>query len=248
MKKYNAVCWFIICILAASCSYSTSVPTKTSEATIIPRSSPPPPSHSFRSRWEMVDQSISDDNSLSIIVYAMKLTGQNTMVISSVVSDKDEPNQPGFTILLRDNIGDANLLSKNTLASLGNVSFWVIEFEARNIGASEISLVAGQNSSATTYVRQIAKFVEPPEDPAVFSGRTYMIGTGQTFEQDGYRISFEGWVPPPSPVTPSTVGPSGSVTIIDKATLRIENLSNGKIDYLYIQFLSNGETTSELIQ
>jgi hypothetical protein len=248
-EKNNAVCWFIICILAASCSYSTSVPTITSEATIIPRSLPPPSDHSFGSRWEMVDQSISDDHSFSIIVYAMKLTGHNTIVISSVVSDKiDKLNQPNFVIQLQDNIGDSELISNNSLALVGKINFWVMEFEARNIGASKIALQVGQGNSDANYIKQIAKFAEPPEDPAVFSGRTYMIGASQTFKQDGYRISFEGWGPPPSPVTPSTVEPSGSVAVIDKATLRIENLSTGKIDYLYIQFLSNGQTTSELIQ
>lgn len=196
----------------------------------------------------MVDQSISDNHSLSIIVYAMKLTGHNTMVISSVVSGMDGYNQPNLTILLRDNIADAKLISKSDLAMLGNVNFGVMEFKARNIGASEISLVAEPNSASTNYSRQIARFVEPPEDPAVISGRTYMIGTGQTFEQDGYKISFVGWVPPPSRVTPSTVGSTGDVTIVDEATLRIESISTGKIEYLDIRFLSNGETTSELIR
>jgi hypothetical protein len=122
-----------------------------------------------------------------------------------------------------------------------------MEFEARNIWASEIALSVGQSNSNENHIKQIAKFANPLEDPSVFIGRTYMIGASQTFEQDGYRISFEGWGPPPSPVTPPTVKPSGSVAVIDKATLRIESLSTGKVDYLYIQFLSNGETTSELI-
>jgi hypothetical protein len=139
MKKYNAVCWLIICILAASCSNSTSVPTKTSDATLIPQLSPPPYDHSFGSRWEMVDQSISEDNSFSIIVYGMKLTSQSTTVISSVVSNKfDELNQPNFVIQLQDNMGDSKLISKRNLALVGIINFWIWSLKPETFGQARL--------------------------------------------------------------------------------------------------------------
>jgi hypothetical protein len=38
-------------------------------------------------------------------------------------------NQPGVMIQLRDNIDEANLLSKTSLYSLGDIEFWVMKFE-----------------------------------------------------------------------------------------------------------------------
>lgn len=248
MKKYYPVCWFILCILAASCSSSTSAPVKTSHTPIIPQSPPPSSYDSLSSYWEMVDQPIPADNGSAIIVYALKLTGHNTVLISSVLGGEEELNLSNLKILLRDNLGDADLLSTNTLASPENVRFMVMEFGPRSIAASEIALLVAQSNGVANTINQIARFVGPPVDPIVFSRRTYLISANQTFEQNGYRIFFEGWGPPPPPVTPSTVEPYGDVMVIDKATLRIENLSTGKKDYLYIQFLSNGETESELIQ
>jgi hypothetical protein len=59
----------------------------------------------------MVDQPIPD-NGFSIIVYAMKLTGQNTILISSVSSGKTgEMSEPDMNIQMRDNIGDSELPS-----------------------------------------------------------------------------------------------------------------------------------------
>jgi len=118
MKKYNAVCWLIFCVIAASCSYSTIVPTNNWDAARITQSSLPSPNHSFGPRWEMVDQSIYIGENLSIVVYAIKLTGQSTVVFSSVVSDEDRLNQPDFSIMLQDNVGDANLMSKKIFIRL----------------------------------------------------------------------------------------------------------------------------------
>ncbi len=149
---------------------------------------------------------------------------------------------------MRDNLGDVKLISKNSLVSLGKIDFWVMKFDTRRIGASELSLLIGPSDSEMYYYNgTVAKFVEPPEDPTVFSARTYMIGTTQTFEQDAYRISFEGWIPPPLSAASPTLDISKGTTVTDKVTLRLENTLSGKISYLYIQFLSNGDTKGVLI-
>jgi hypothetical protein len=124
-----------------------------------------------------------------------------------------------------------------------------MKFEPRSIGASELFLLITQGASNETYFdKLIARFVEPPEDPTDYARKTCNIGTAQVIEQGGYRISFEGWSPPPIPITTPTFELPTDVTITDKATLRIENLSSHEIEYLYIQFLSNGETASQLIK
>jgi hypothetical protein len=248
MNKYLAGCLFFIGIVAVSCTYCTPKPDEIApDATIISQSSLPPPNHSFGSYWKMVDQP-NYDNGFSIIVYAMKLTGQNTILISSVPTDKgNEMSEPHMNIQMRDNIGDIELLSSSSLLSFGDLNFQVLEFGSRNIGADEMFLFVGNSGSDSYFNQQIAKFAEPPEEPSVHNGRTYMLGSPQIFEQDNYRISFEGWFPPPITI-PSTLTSSAKDEISDHATIRIESLTTGKIDYLYIQFLENGEITSELIQ
>ena len=238
MKKYYAICLFIISIYVVSCTSSTSTPSL------------PPSDHDlFSGRWELVDQPIPGDTGLSVIVYAMKLSGHKTIIISSIAGGEvGGLDQPDITIQLRDNIGYAKLLSKSSLILLGNVNFWVMSFEARNIGATDISLYIGQSDNVAYYDELIAKFVGSTEDPDVYRRRTLMIGPHQTFEQGGYRIDSEGWVPPPAPITPSPVETPGSITIVDNVTLRIKNLSTGEINYLHIRFLSNGEIISELIK
>jgi len=109
-------------------------------------------------------------------------------------------------------------------------------------------LIADKNSSDSKNEQYIATFVEPPEDPASHSGTTYWINASQTFEQSGYRISCAGWFPPPPPITPSILETPENTGSMDKATIRIENIATGKVDYLYIQFMPNGEIISEVIR
>jgi hypothetical protein len=242
MRIYHAVCWLVIGLLAISCSSSTPAHEKPQESITMP------PDHSFGSSWEMVPQAISDDTSSTVIIHGMKLSPYHTIVISSIVGDTvDKSGQLNIPAKLRDDIGEADLVSKSNLATLGNISFWAMEFETRHGGASEISLVIDLASSDTAHVRKIAEYVEPPEDPEFVNGRTFLIGAGQSFEQDGYRVTF-GWAPPPQWITPTPIELPEGVTIDDKATIQIEDLSTGAISYIFIQFLSNGKITSQLIQ
>jgi hypothetical protein len=116
MKKIVIAGLFFIGIFITSCTYSPVLPDTTPNASIYPQISPPWPDHSFRSCWEMVDQSVSNENGLSIVVYAMKISGLNTEIISSVeVSNVDEADQSSINIQMKDDKNVSKLLSKTNL-------------------------------------------------------------------------------------------------------------------------------------
>jgi hypothetical protein len=197
----------------------------------------------------MVEQPTIGDSKLSLIVYAMKVTGQGTLVISSIAGNEADKllNSTTTTIQIRDNINIAKLQGKKNLVTFGKVNIWVMQFAPHAIGASELYFLMGQDASESYYFdRLIAKFVEPPEDPSKFGITRYLISAGEVFDQEGYQISFEGWVPPPS-ISPTSALP-GNSSVTERATLRIEDLASKQYSYLYIQFLSNGEVVGEIMK
>ncbi len=248
MNKFDAIGWLLINLILSSCAFQTSLPNKTPDLTIIPQTISPGSLHSFESGyWQIVDQPSTVDDRFSIIVYAMKLTGNNTLIICSTMSEmSDVLNQPDMTVQLRDNIGHAALLSKSSLYSLGSIEFWAMNFEARNPNSSEINLFIGESDGSVYHDGKIADF-NGTVDPDVHSKRTYRFGANQTFEQDDYRIFFYGWAPPPSSITPNPSQIPYNIAITVNATLYIENKSTRKINYLAIQFLPDGQIISKLI-
>jgi hypothetical protein len=248
MKKISSICCILIGALLAACTLSTSSPSEIPIFTITPKRSLPSPDHFIDSHWQLDNQPKPNENTFSVLVYGMKISAKNTLVICATTNDMlDAMDQPDITIQLRDDISYATLLSKSNLYSLGNIELWVMNFQARNYNSSQIYLYIEQSGGLVIYNNLIAQLIGPIEDHSTYIITTYKISTSQILEQDNYRISFLGWSPPPFPITPNPTQTPDNIIFIDKATLIIENNSTHKISYLAIQILSNGQIISELI-
>ena len=97
----------------------------------------------------------------------------------------------------------SGLVSKGKFGVLEKIEFGFLKFSPRPIGASELFLQMNRGKTEIIDL-PVAQNVNPPEDPSVFSIRTYLLGTNQVFEQNGMRISFIGWFAPPSTKIPIT--------------------------------------------
>ena len=246
----NLFSLLLISIICIGCSVSTLTPPSTIREIITVQPSPTIPMNSFSYTWEMIDQPVSIENGFSIFVYAMRITGQDTTIISSVIeTEAVDFSEESTSIQLEDNLGVSSLISKSKLGQLGPISFWAMKFEPRNIGAESLYFQIVQNiDNAYLYNTLIANFAQPPEDPSLHNVRSYLIGTSQTFSQDDYKISFEGWVPPPITGPSATASLPIGVTIKNNVTLRTEELSTKVTNYLKITFYSNGEISGELVR
>lgn len=252
IQKYMLLGWLLILLVANSCSISSPLQKNSPQVTNRYASTVPFPTGPDVSGWQLAEQPVIEGNSLSVIIYAIELSAKNTTIISSTTSDKFDPeNQKNLTIRLQDDIGEAQLRKNTFLTSMGNMDFWVMEFEPRNFGSREISLLVTENDNEAQYVKKFlttAPYTEQ-EDYRTYIIRTILTQFPQTFEQDEFRILFGGWCPPPLPqFTPTRQATPGNMTHEEKAYLQIENINTGVRQYLYIHFLSNGEITHDLLR
>lgn len=179
----------------------------------------------------------------------MKLSSGNTLLICSNTNSLSSLyDQAGTLIQLRDNIGNATLLSKFKLYSINNIDFWILNFNSRNLNSTEINLFITDNKGTIYFDGLIAKLNGSVEDQETYRLRTMKIATSQIFEKDDFRIAFYGWTPPPIPITPNPSEVPQNITINENATISIENISTQVINYLAIRFLSNGQVISDLIK
>jgi hypothetical protein len=153
--------------------------------------------------------------------------------------------------MLDESGGVAKLTSLDALAALDHVEFGVMAFEPRPRGANELHLQAicgsGYDICADTV---IARFVGQPEAPSVYNIRTILVGTTRPFAQNGHRISFEGWVPPPLPAieTPVATDLPEGIRVVDKATFKVESPDRRQVDYVYLQFFSDGRIVGTVVK
>lgn len=276
MLKKLFLCLAIIVVICTGCL--TTSP-KTPDATRV-TSTPPIILRPLLSRWEMVDLPILSTDDYSIVIYAIRLTGQDTIILYSITgAGSDKFSSPSTSVQLRDNVGRiSNEVSAETLAKFNTIKFGLLKFSSRPMGAGELFLQVSQNISNTNTIDiPIAQFVNPPEDPSVYNIRTYLLGTNQTVEQNGFHVSFVGWVSPPhtklsvtpsfensteipisdegvieslatpTPIVPLATDLPQGITVTNDATLEVEG-NSGKIYYIYVKFLSNGEITSVLLE
>jgi hypothetical protein len=79
------------------------------------------------------------------------------------------------------------VVSEGKFGVIDTIEFGFLKFSPRPMGASELFLQ--MNLGKTDFIDYpVAQFVNPPEDPSVYSIRTYLLGTNQVFEQNGLRI------------------------------------------------------------
>lgn len=165
--------------------------------------------HPLRSLWEMADQPTLSSEDYNLTVCAMRLTGQDTVLLYSITgAEPGNLEDLRKNVQLLDNSGNiSDVISAGTLATIGNIEFGYLKFSPRTKGARELFLHIVQGSSKTGFADiPLAQFVNPPEDPSFYNIRTYLLGTGQIVEQGNLSLSFVGWTAP-SPynvsVTPS---------------------------------------------
>lgn len=245
--KYFVYCILIGALLSA-CTMATASPGEIPKNTITPNRALLPPDHFSGSIWRLVDQLKPNESKFSILVHGMKLTGFDTLIICSATKDLVSIfDQPNVVIQLRDDIGQASLLSKSVLYTLGDIDILVMKFQARSRNSKEIYLFIGESESSVYYDGQIAERLGPVEDPGDYNSATHKFGTNQIFEHDNYRISFFGWTPPPTPIAPDPTQTPENIVYIDRATLKIEDYATHQFSFLAIQILSDGQIISELI-
>lgn len=278
MRKISFLCLIIIIVLCTGCS---TISQKSPEAiTITP--TPPIILRPLMSlwEWETVDLPTLSTENYSITIFAMRLTGQDTIILCSITgAEGDKFAGLSTTVQLRDNSGRiSNVVSLGTIAVFDSIELGFLKFTPRPISSNELVFRISQNTSDTGFIDlPIAKFVNPPEDPSVYNIRTYLLSTDQIFEQNGFRISFYGWVAPssaklpvtpsvenltntpgaaegetenlvtPTPIVPLATNLPEGITVSNAATLQIED-NNGKTVYVYMQLLSDGEIIGVLIE
>jgi hypothetical protein len=273
MNKKLFLCWTIIVVFCAGCSTTAQKTPETISAT---------PTQPIMlggpvTQWELVDLPILTTEDYSLAVYALRLTGQDTIILCSITgAGSDKFAELSAIVHLQDNAGRiSSIVSAGTFATLDATEFGFLKFSPRPVGASELIL---QVSQGTGFVDlPIAFFASPPEDISVYHIRTYLLGSNQVVEQNGFRLTFRSWsAPAPGNVTltpvvelpaststsgeaeagalstatpyhPQPIIPREGVTVTNEATLQIED-DNGDIYYLYMQFLSDGEVIGELFK
>lgn len=199
-----------------TCTGCTALFQRTPELiTVTP--TPPIVLRPLLSRWEMMDLPSFSTKEYSIVIYAMRLTGQDTVLLYSKTAlvndglvDLTEVVQLGNNV---DKI--SNLVLQGTFGKFDAVEFGFLKFSPRPIGASELFLQINLDPSKTEIIDlPLAQFANPPEDPSIFNIRTYLLGTDQIVEQNGLRITFVGWIAPPSDlkisVAPSSKEPTNA--------------------------------------
>jgi hypothetical protein len=204
----------------------------------------------FEAEWEFEDSPVISTENLQIAVYAIGLDSQNTIVLYSVAGpDSVDFSKSEANIQIRDNSGKTiELLSITPLAHHDQIHFGVMRFEPRPQDASELFLQFDQDSDGTNiYEVPIARIREPPENPATYNSRTYLLSIGETLEQSDYKIEFTGWIAPPSSVLTATQDLPESSTVRRKATLLLENMGKNTIYYIFVKFDSNWNATGTII-
>lgn len=249
MNRTRAFVLLMFVLLGAACVAQTESVRPSPSARVTQTESMHTDPSAFQV-WYFVEPELQDQAELPVIVYAIKVSYGETLLITSFTADEAKKlDEAAITVQVRDDLASASLISKYDLGTIGQVSFLALRFAPRSVGAGELYLHIDQGAQDTNPMdRLIARFNDPPESSTLHSGRTYGPSSSQTYEQKGYRISFAGRFIPPLPVTFSTPEPPAGVTVTDQATLKIIEISSNQTTYLYIQLLSNGEIRGEMIR
>lgn len=224
-------------------------------------------------QWELASLPTLATDHTSLVIYAIRITSQDTIIlvaISSSGTDKLASLSAGMQ--LQDESGSVSpVISSGILATLDTLELGYVRFAPRPFGASALALQISQNTGDPLEL-PIARFSDPPEDPSIYTVRTYLLGADQAFEQNGFRLSFTGWVAPtfddvtipaseqpgsptgdagtlatPTPYLPQPINPVEGITVTNEATLQIE-AGSGESAILYVQFLSDGEVVGVLLR
>ncbi len=224
-------------------------------------------------QWELVDLPALITDDYSLVIYAIRITGQDTIILVAVSSSgTDKLASLSAGMQLQDESGSVSpVISSGTLATLDTLELGYVRFAPRPFGASALALQISQ-STGDPLELPIARFSDLPEDPSIYTVRTYLLGADQAFEQNGFRLSFTGWVAPAfdnvtipaseqpgsptgdagmlatsTPYLPQPINPVEGITVTNEATLQIEG-GSGESAILYVQFLSDGEVVGVLLR
>jgi len=220
-------------------------------------------------KWETVDQPILSTGEFSLAIYALRLTGQDTVLLYSITGiGADQFTGPGKIIQMKDNADNVlGLIASGSLARLDSIEFGYLKFSPRQVDSIELFLQVNQGTKSEDMMEiPVARLVNAPEDPSVYQTRTYLLGTDKVTDQDNFRISFVSWAAPSyvqSTITPSVqisaypppVGEIGTEALptptaifsraMNAATLKIEG-KNDEAVYLYVEFFANETIIGEL--
>ena len=270
MHKQLFSFWMIIVFFCAGCTATSHV---TSNATTV---TPTPPIilRPLLTVWDMVGQPVFSTEDYSLVIYAIRLTGQDTVLLYYRMGSGAAPlTDLSTAVQLQDEAERTlNILSSGTFTAPDKIEVGFLKFSPRPKGARELVLQVQQSSSESGFIElPIVRLTNPAEDLSVYDTRMYFLGVDQVFEQNGFRISFIGSGAPPvmnsagapgagegqpgstqATATPVVITPVATnlpqgVTVTEVATLKIEDAS-GKIYYVYVQFLSNGEIVGALVK
>jgi hypothetical protein len=192
-------------LLLAFCSGCQVIPQTTSEAVVVPTAPQTILLRPLTAQWLLADPILTAEGDSSLIFYAARLTGQDTILLYSAAKPvADKLSDPDSILQIRDESNrTGEMISQTQLAGLDQLDFGAMKFEPRPVGAAELYLqYKGEDDSQGHLDAAIARFIGAQEDPSVFDGRTYLTGTDKIFEQMGYRISFLGWIGPPQGLSP----------------------------------------------
>jgi hypothetical protein len=258
-------------LIIALCTGCTPKPQVTPNLQ-IPTSSPAIFLSPLRTYWEIEDQPVLSTNEFSLVIYALWLTGNDTVLLYSIEGiGADQLTGPGNTIQLKDNTGQGmELMSSGSLARLDSVEFGYLKFPARPVDSQNLILQVTHGTKREDLVEiPVARLTNAPEDPSVYQLRTYLLGTDDVFTQGDLRISFVGWAAPSSGLS-ATITPSvqisaypppvgfyeadalptptaiSSVSAIE-ATFAIEG-ENDEVRTLYVRFLPDGQISGDVSQ
>jgi len=221
-------------------------------------------------QWQIVDQPIFLTREYSLAIYALRLTGQDTVLLYSITGiGTDQFTGPGTTVQLKDNAGKvSDIIASGTLARHDSIEFGYLKFSPRPVDSKELILQVNQGTKPEDMLEiPVARLVNAPENSSAYQIRTYLLGTNKVFNQDNFRISFASWAAPSS-VLSSIITPSAQIPAypppvdkneadtlptptaiisgaINAATIKIEGEYDEAL-YLYVWFLTNGQITGEL--
>lgn len=246
----------ILMILLASCNKSP-VPTlpETGESQVLP-STPAEAERSggpISSGWEVADQPLIGKEDLALAVHAMEVSSSGAVILYAATgSGVAALDDPGTTILLHDQQGrDSQLVSQETFTvTLGGLRFGRLVFAQRPFGAQELILQIRQDSGKKTILEGVvAQLYGTPEDQIKYANGTYSFNWWPEIDLGSYRIASLGWgVPPQQVAIPTEMLYPKDIGSGEAATLRIEDLQNQQVYYLFMRFPSIHETKVVLIQ
>ncbi len=212
------------------------------------------------SRWTVpeIPRIISDDG-WELVIYEWMIGPEATILLYSLSGVESKKLLSDVNFSIQDDLGNTNrLLEMLPLAEVGDLECGVMNFQVRQQGATKLNLEMTSSADGKTLHEQLlAYFDQVLEYQTDRPGTTYFFAKEGDWKQAGYKLLFLGvgvpnHLPVPGVVLESVEGmaepvadarapwaelpPGVSVTML--ATLQIENLETGYIDYLAMQFLT----------